>query len=700
MIVTAGCGPQSGGSTPAASSQPAGTPTIYGWNGVDNRMEMTGVVHNLYTSPSGAVDKKTWTFGGGQWAVASSAQALPAVQGFQGLLVYDSNSRREFLLLIPAAGGAPQDAKNAVWAWDGHSWSQQATSNGPQFATQSVSAAYSPDLQEVVLYDPGFGMGGGQTTWVYSGADWRPLTTAHAPLYAGFLNYDPGRHAVVALDSHYQTWVFDGRDWSQLPLSGGLTPVLSSGMGRQGPAIAFDPSHEDWVVFSGFDGMNWFDDTWTGDETSWTQRSPRLSPNARTGWPGRSLMAWDPALKRLILFGGMFHGFASTDFGDTWSWDGSAWKQLAGPSYSPVPSPSQMPTVLPASAPRVISPPPLIRPASSIVFAVTEGGNYQTQPNAVAIVGMDGYAKAKATFTPRTPPQIPDAFVPLQGVAQVVGSSLYYIDGKGVIRKLQAGGQPQTVATIVQPTNQAETWWAVSPDGSHVLAGVLTFPALGPVVSPAPWPTLVGPWKFDLEAATAGGATTNLRHEEESAEPGDPSSVWKPMFPVAWMQAGAVGYVPPGVASQQGWFGGPMYLLDSNGTQVRQLGGVDCQSAVVSASGLIPCFQKEGPIDIRDQQGNSIWNPQTDNSLNVLTFSLSPDGQSFSDGVAVVTRAYGAVPMPAGFVVEGWLDNNTVVGRITGPNGQLGDLLWDSVGDSQHPQDFGFKGDFVATISQ
>jgi hypothetical protein len=49
--------------------------------------------------------------------------------------------------------------------------------------------------------------------------------------------------------------------------------------------------------------------------------------------------------------------------------------------------------------------------------------------------------------------------------------------------------------------------------------------------------------------------------------------------------------------------------------------------------------------------------------------------------------------------VEGWLDKNTVVGRVQQQNGESGNLLWINLSHPSTIHDLGFKGDFVATLA-
>lgn len=106
--------------------------------------------------------------------------------------------------------------------------------------------------------------------------------------------------------------------WSQLPLPNG----------RGGPALAYDQTRAQLVLFGGTSGAD-AADTWTYDAGGWKQLSPAHAPPPRHN----AMMAWDGA--QIILFGGRAGTFASgTRFGDTWAWNGSDWQQLA-PAHAP-----------------------------------------------------------------------------------------------------------------------------------------------------------------------------------------------------------------------------------------------------------------------------------------------------------------------------------------------------------------------------
>jgi hypothetical protein len=373
---------------------------------------------------------------------------------------------------------------------------------------------------------------------------------------------------------------------------------------------------------------------------------------------------------------------------------GSSSRPTAQSPIQPTATAAQTPSVTASPPPTpsaTASPIHVTPPAPGLLFAVVEGS--LGQPGTVAIVGLNGYARAKANFQPRTGPVIPDAYVPLQGVAQVVGSGVYYIDGTGTVRVLRVGSQPQIVARFPQQRAQEDTWFAMSPDGSRALVGIFTFPALGPIIPGTSWNTLVGPSKFDLKTAPAGGQPKTLVHWETSIQIPEGSKGPTPIFPVGWTSAGSVAILPLYIESQNDWPGGPLYVIDSSGKKTKQLGGSDCDSASIARSGLIPCISSGGAVTVRDSTGKLIWATHVD-GFSASSLVISPDGQAISDGLHVETRAAGMVPMPPGFGVEGWLDKNTVVGR----SGGNGNLSWISLGDPTRVHNLGFKGDFVATL--
>jgi hypothetical protein len=363
--------------------------------------------------------------------------------------------------------------------------------------------------------------------------------------------------------------------------------------------------------------------------------------------------------------------------------------QVSPQDTAPQVSPSASPTASPSASPSAIP---------EFLFAVTESNSSPSEPNTVAIVGLDGYARAKATFRPRVGPVVPDAYVPVQGVAQVAGSGVYYIDGAGTLRVLRVGSQPQVVARFPLQPAQEDAWFAVNPDGSRILTGIFTFPALGPLVPGTNWNTLVGPSRFALETAAAGGQTKTLVHWSTVYGAEKPT-----IFPVGWTSMGRVAMVGSPLSSQNAWPGGPLYVIDSAGRKTTLVGGSNCDSESITRSGLIPCISGR-VVTVRDAHGTVLWTTHID-AFSAAYLFLSPDGQAISDGFHVERHVGGMVALPVRasgppqrFRVEGWLDNDTVVGRIVIDDVTEGDLAWIDINHPTVIHDLGFKGDFVATL--
>jgi hypothetical protein len=335
---------------------PVGTPLVFAWDGVGRQILMSYLVHRNVSPVQ--VDPTTWVFTGTQWTTAGSAQAVPN----RGILVYDSGRNRD--VLFAGSSAMPASPPEGTWEWDGYSWEHRETAHSVGFLTQWASAAYSPDLRAIVMIDTNLsGTSSAGRTWLFDGTDWRSQTTSHWPDSLAHLEYDPARHSIVALSlSSYGFWTFDGRDWVPTMPDGVGSPAVRTGMGRQGPAAAFDLQRNRWIVFGGSDGEHAFADTWTSagpsDGLTWRKESPIKVPPGRVG----ASMTWDATHHTVVLFGGGNGGLPKgSDFADTWSWDGNNWMQLAGPSYSAViPStstatspptswPLQSPTKSPAS---------------------------------------------------------------------------------------------------------------------------------------------------------------------------------------------------------------------------------------------------------------------------------------------------------------------------------------------------------------
>ncbi len=166
-------------------------------------------------------------------------------------------------------------------------------------------------------------------------------TSGRVIMFGGFAGADGG----AALKD---TWAYDptANIWTDLRPSGTLPS------GRFACSIAYDPASRRLIMFGGNDGTTRLGDTWAYDlaANTWTELKPSGTlPLGRAG----HVMVYDPAGRQLIMFGGR-----STEtelLNDTWAYDpaGNSWAKLS-PSGNLPPARGQPAMVYDAAAHRLI----------------------------------------------------------------------------------------------------------------------------------------------------------------------------------------------------------------------------------------------------------------------------------------------------------------------------------------------------------
>ena len=145
------------------------------------------------------------------------------------------------------------------------------------------------------------------------------------------------------------------------------------------------------------------------------------------------------------------------------------------------------------------------------------------------------------------------------------------------------------------------------------------------------------------------------------------------------------------IATQNVWYGGPLFRIGSTGQTLEQVAGVDCLAASILPSGVAACVTSNGTVTVGSYSGQVLWKPGLD-GFNAKALKLAPAGDAITNGRHAAT-ANGLVTLPPGFVAQGWPDSWTVVGRQ--PDGNL---LYIRLDSPQTVHDLGFKGDFVGTL--
>jgi hypothetical protein len=390
---------------------------------------------------------------------------------------------------------------------------------------------------------------------------------------------------------------------------------------------------------------------------------------------------------------------------------GSRPTPTASPNATALPTPSATPT--PVTTPSAAPSPPVT------LYAVLEAPAQYAQNTTVAIAGLDGYARAKTHFIPRSSPYVPDSAVVLAPEAHVAAGVVFFVDGRGVVRTLAPSGLVRQVAVFPMTQSQQAISFTVSPDGKQLVAAILTFPAVGNLIPGTGWHQLVGPWTLEIERADAGGATVVLHTWQSVSEPGCAAALCQTpgltnLIMAGWDAQGPVAVIGSNYAAQYGlegsdFYGGHFANVDINtGLPGPMLGACHDPNAgpwSVSVDGTTLCVSYNTPsgrpLVSVDSPGQRLWQPALNDPISQPgSFVLSTDGSKLAMDGAVVSRSYATVAITQSFVPEGWLDAGTLIGgQRNKSDGSFGGMAYLRLSDPGHPINLGFLGGFVGTIS-
>ena len=353
------------GSHPSARSQhgmayeaSTGKILLFGGGRSDsNSADGSGVVVSLGDTWELDPTTHVWT--------ALSAAAAPAARHDFGL-VWDSTRNKAVLfggLQIDVSGvtGIP---KQDTWEWDPSTatWTERTGAGSKPSPRYGHAMAFDGSRGKAVVFG-GFAIStGGDLNDVW---DWDPvsggwterMTGAESPMptarqYASLVSDDShARLELLAGATYYDPWgggsggrpilpptaygTTGSREVWELdpskPAFTDRTVPLDIPQARVGHSMAYNPSTGNVYVFGGSDAMTGllFDDLWAWDGKVWAQVAADTRPPARSD----AALAFDPARKSLILYGGSTNNGTSSD---TWEWTpAKGWTQLS-PVTSPI----------------------------------------------------------------------------------------------------------------------------------------------------------------------------------------------------------------------------------------------------------------------------------------------------------------------------------------------------------------------------
>jgi len=357
--------------------------------------------------------------------------------------------------------------------------------------------------------------------------------------------------------------------------------------------------------------------------------------------------------------------------------------------------PSSHPTASAAASPSATPAPN----HEQLLVVLESSGGPAKQADTIAIAGLDGVARAKAHFKPRSVPWIlPDLGALLPQVAHVAARRAYYVDGDGVVRSLGADGSVREETRFPVTDGQQEVSFAVSQDGRDLVGAVVTLPA-EPKPPPTPGYFPSAPYAMDVFTATSGSSAVVAYHRTWTYHDNLGSGA---QF-VAWDVAGPVATWPSGLGTQGGgphqWNGAMLVHFPGGRPGAAVPAPAGCTPWDLLPSGVFLCGGSNEALMVLGPDGSLRWRyTGTGGDGPELYGFLSPDAERVvalgSKSPTVYSASDPPITMPDGFFHSGWIDSRTVAGITTS-----GDFAFVSLASPGHVTDLGFKGQFVEGLA-
>ncbi len=272
----------------------------------------------VFGGENGTQLNDVWEFGlapGGTWARLNPAGTPPSPRALHAA-VYDD--RRDRMLVFGGRGGPPL---NDLWeltfsgSLEWRTIQAQGTPPPPRFDHVTI---YDPVRYRILVFGGYDASGAYNDLWALNlggNPTWSaiPLGGAKPSARGGALSMcDPLRDRIVVFGGYTQTFTPLNDAW-QLSLAGtpawtALAPTGVKPAPRFAAATVYDPTRDRFVISSGTDFVNFYDDTWqlsfsgTGTAASWHNLlGPGAGPTSRSDHKA----VYDGVDDRLVFFGGI-----------------------------------------------------------------------------------------------------------------------------------------------------------------------------------------------------------------------------------------------------------------------------------------------------------------------------------------------------------------------------------------------------------
>ena len=314
--------------------------------------------------------------------------------------------------------------------------------------------------------------------------------------------------------------------------------------------------------------------------------------------------------------------------------------------------------------------------SSGPLFAVASGlpglhlVNFYPLPASatVKIVDASGKVYASATFVPPPAPLIGGVVALLQSPVRTATGAVFYADNTGAVHKMTSDGSTSVIATFPLTSPQQELTYAVSPDGAHLIAIVVSLP---PVHNPPPQ-TLGDPyyqaggrWSVKVQTADSGGPTTTTFERDLGTTLPQLTEI------VGWDNKGPLATLSTLLGVQQAppsaHIFGKLIHIAPDGTHLEAIGGADCTAVDELADGTVLCDSDWQSFSVRTSAGAILWQRGLPSQDYYFGLWLSPDGNAVAAqnivlrASSIASTARQAAGASSGLVAVGWLNVSTVV---------------------------------------
>ena len=271
---------------------------------------------------------KTWEWNGTTW---TDSPALEVSRGTGTAIAYDS---LRFATVIYGGTDALETRPRATtYVYRDRKWKFFLTLARP---TGRTLFAFNNDPVTGLVWLVGglneYGINYDSDYWTFRDGQWSRPAVKDAPAICDWpvsaYDKDRGKLIVVCGTSSLSFEVFEveGTTFKN------IATTKKKPTARRQAGLVYDETLKKIVLFGGFDGADYKDDTWTWNGTDWTEVTKNKPPN-------RSMHAmwYDPLAKKTILYGGIGREDIEEHvkrFADMWSFTGTGWTKMT-PSGTP-----------------------------------------------------------------------------------------------------------------------------------------------------------------------------------------------------------------------------------------------------------------------------------------------------------------------------------------------------------------------------